>query len=115
MRPVQEVFNAIIESGLFKESEKPMRGSHTKYPAMCLEAHTAYLDGVITAEEKLLVFTETQRYLNRMLDGVMPPYHGPAYLAIVLDLLDMPCHYNDRLKIYQDWENRPKGSKNGGR
>lgn len=110
MRTAQELFKVIIEAGFYKPESEQQERHPVKYPAMCLSAHSAYEANLITLDEKLRVFTASQRYINRILDGV-ENFTSPSYLGYVLELLELPCMPEDRKALYLDWDNRPEVKK----
>lgn len=85
---VQRIFNKVIEANIYHVGRVRM---------MCWALRVARDTGVITAEDETLALHAINEYLQDF-----------VFLAYALESRGMPCTFEDRLKLYQDWENRPK-------
>jgi len=110
MRTAQELFKVIIEAGHYKPEHVDQERCPVKYPAMCLSAHSAYLAGTITMDEKFRVITAAQRYINHLLDQ-LGEYFGPSYLGPVLGEVGLPNTPEDRKQLYLNWDERKEFKK----
>jgi hypothetical protein len=84
---VQEIFNKVINAGYYTGSD---------YGFMCLSLSVANNQQVITAEERFTTIEEIANYIGSHIT-----------LMAYLESLQLPYRGTDRLKIYQDWANRP--------
>lgn len=93
MRTVQEIFNLAIETGAYSKLDGER--------FMCLALDGMRYDGQITIGECQLAENEIERYLTYLgrKGGALEP---------ALERSGLPFSFEDRLKIYQNWENRPK-------
>lgn len=94
MRTVQEIFNLAIKTGAYK-----LNGERF----MCLALDSMRYNGLITIDECQLAENEIERYLKYLGNKVKG-----GYLGVALERSGLPFSFEDRLKIYQNWENRPK-------
>lgn len=95
MRSIQEIFNAVIESGYYTEEKV-----QTFYSAsMCLSLIFAKDREVITPEEKTRAQKEIDVYMQT----------SPSlFLVDNLKSSNLPYDFSSRLAIYLDWGNRPE-------
>lgn len=82
----QEVFNKVIEAGLYNEKDG----------LMCHSLKAAARQGTITAEEFVAAKGEILGYLK-----------GFGSLGGFLAYKDQPYHFTARLAIYTNWANKP--------
>lgn len=85
-RTVQEIFNAVIDSGCYSETRRFM------CPALC----AARASGVITPKEHKLASEEIKTYL-----GDIP------CLILVLGGYLTPVNFSATKAVYQNWDNKP--------
>jgi hypothetical protein len=98
-RNVQQIFNKVIKSGIYKDTDfegADSEGASSRY--MCLALSRAKFVGVITKEDCDKASFAIDSYLR------------PASFVTlrgVLSYMDLPCDFSARLAIYKDWKNRP--------
>lgn len=109
-RPIQEIFNIVIESGCYGEHEyyKPVNDDNLQSDDcywsedvrdfMCGALSVARHRGLISYMEADQAKTEIQKYLKPI---------NRAYLSSALKDTGLPHDFNARLAIYKDWANRP--------
>ena len=82
---IQEVFNKVIEAGLYNEKDG----------LMCHSLKAAARQGIITAEEFIAAKGEITTYLK-----------GFGSLGGFLDYKSQPYNFETRLAVYKDWANK---------
>jgi hypothetical protein len=88
---VQAIFDKVITAGLY-----PVPSCNISF--MCEALWCARFDGCITKEEETYAIDAIRLYLN-----------GQLTLSYFLNVvLNLSCTIEDRLKIYQNWANRPQ-------
>lgn len=97
MKNIQEIFNVVIAEGFYQPNY--LATHYSEY--MCISLKYAENRGVITKEEMYEALESIATYLKEDLDGI----EGLETLLIEHNL---PSDFPARLKIYQDWENRPE-------
>lgn len=94
MKTIQQIFDTVIDNGLYEDS-------------MCPSLGKAKNRLLITEEEYQKADKAIYNYmkkLNKYVDYRFTP------LRDVLWQKGLPFSYEDRLKIYRDWKNRPTGT-----
>lgn len=109
-RPIQEIFDIVIESGCYGEHEyyKPINDddlqsddcywSEDVRDFMCGALSVAYYRELISSMEMDQTKSEIQKYLRSA---------NRAYLSSALRRAGLPHDFNAKLAIYKDWANRP--------
>jgi hypothetical protein len=82
---VQEIFNKVIEAGLYNEKDG----------LMCHSLKVAARQGTITAEEFIAAKGDIQSYLK-----------GFGSLGGFLDYKGRPYSFEARFAVYKDWANK---------
>ena len=85
-RSVQEIFDAVIDTGFYTEYEN----------WMCYSLESARSYGVISKKEEKIARREIRAYLGEY-----------TLLETKLFHLGLPCKLSDRLALYRNWANRP--------
>jgi len=85
-RSVQEIFDAVIDSGFYTERRN----------WMCHSLCDARFVGVISKKEERIARRAIREYLGEytLLEGMLYDHN-------------LPCGFSDRLAIYRDWASRP--------
>ena len=94
MKPVQEIFNIVINHGHFKSHFEIARTS----PYMCISLDIAALHGVITKPEAHMATSAINEYLEPT---------GWGSLEATLQQSDLPNNFERRLRLYRNWADRP--------
>lgn len=89
-RTIQEVFDVVIKEGYYSKN-------YTKSIFMCIALASAYNNKVITLVEYKKCKKAISRYLGNSI-----------LLKNKLTKNGLPFNFDDTLKIYLDWGNRPK-------
>ena len=89
---IQKILNKVLNSGYYYPEVKPQFNSF-----MCLAAEQA-------AENNVIYLSELE-LLNEVIDDYLGNYDN---LEFALDLNGLPSEFEDRKRLYQDWENRPQ-------
>lgn len=121
MRSIQEIFNIVIESGIYNKDYKSVvvetsAGTIYKtvqHDAMCPSMQIAADNGLIRYEEYKLAKKEIDDYLKAL--AVEVEYYEPAsdfngftvYLESALEMCKMKSHFSFRKSIYLNWDKRP--------
>ena len=93
MRTVQEIFDTVIETGHYGKRRQGVICE----TYMCFALSNACRRNVITSEESDFAHDLIRGYLT---DSVT--------LKGALSYSSLPSSKDDRLAVYQNWENRPK-------
>jgi hypothetical protein len=93
MRTIQEIFNIIIEKGLYPYNDNVEHS--TNY--MCISADVAFRRGYISYDEYLLVKKDIKDYMGST----------NSTLIEHLESLGISWKKDDCLEIYQNWTTRP--------
>lgn len=108
MRSIQEIFDKVIRAGLYDDFHQEPElyktveidgEEYAAYPYMCNALASAECAGVITESERMLAQEAIDAYLDPT---------DRAYLINALYVNGLPNEFEDRLKIYNNWEKRPK-------
>ena len=100
MRPIQEIFNLVIDEGLYALS------FCQEYMCDALaEAHGGLDEPLITKQELLAAMDEIETYLRKPYEDFPPPFFS---LEHALAYNELPHNWEARLAIFKDWENRPR-------
>lgn len=113
MRTIQEIFNLIIQEGMYTPAERHSSYDSRQYVWMCHALYTAHADGLITSEE----LETTQAAIHEYTAAGGEQEHTMCEVLFALGLVDerecatfdyvRPRHCADQLlAIYMDWENR---------
>ncbi len=94
VKTIQEVLNVVIVSGHYGLQSRAYNTPASHY--MCDAIGMCHRRDIITTAEKDLVTNTIQEYISYNFS-----------LARVLEQKELPHTFNDRLAIYQDWDNRP--------
>jgi hypothetical protein len=83
-RQVQKILDKVIASGFY-------------YNLMCYAIHAACDNNIISNEERKLAISEISKYVGK-------------HWSLERKLDSMWYHYTfqDRLRVYKDWKNRPE-------
>lgn len=101
MRPIQEIFNAVIDSGYYSEDQ---------HPYMCVALLEAKYNGIVTAEEMYLAEQAIQNLLTVLAEKVVENDSLRECIRIYLQRMDkkfrpVPSIFDVTLSIYRDWDN----------
>lgn len=99
MRTLQEIFNAVIDSGHFREDSY-----------MCNSLWEAYYINIICSDEKELVNEAISDYLDEL--NSCHTYEDYNTLKGVLRNIGIDNSFKERLWIYRNWEHRPREENN---
>lgn len=93
MRTIQEIFNTVIEKGLYPQNDTTDHS--TNY--MCISSNVAFRKDYISSAEYLLV------------EKVIKDYIGSTNFSLIehLESLGIPQEKDHCLEIYQNWALRP--------
>lgn len=94
MRPVAEVLALVASTDFYRQAIEVGEG-------MCWALRVAEKKGLITSEERVTASYAVEEYLHLF------PCTG-AYLWQRLFWAKMPHAPDDLIKLYSDWDNRPK-------
>lgn len=97
MRKLQEIFDAVIEGGFYREDFMSKKLTTHSSEVMCYALELASSAEDITFHECEKAQTAIETYLQ----GVM-------YLETVLRKSGKPCGFADREAIYKNWAKRPR-------
>ena len=95
MKNIQEIFNVVIAEGFYQQNY--LATHYSEY--MCVSLEYAERRKVITEEEMKEAQKAIATYLKEDLGYGLEP---------LLEEINLPYDFSARLKIYQDWENRPE-------
>lgn len=95
MRNIQEIFNVVIAEGFYQPNY--LATHYSDY--MCFSLDVAERRKVITKEEMKEAQEAIAIYLKE--------YLGCGLETLLVEH-NLPSDFPARLKIYQDWENRPE-------
>ena len=90
---VQEIFDKVIDNGYYTSIAGNEKFKYSNY--MCYSLKYAYEDNIITKKDFFLARKEIEQYI------------GMSGLESVLSWNRLPSNYDDRLKIYRNWEDKP--------
>jgi len=94
----QEILNLVIDGGFYTDSEE----TRCKSVFMCIAIKYAMIAGVVTEADYDTARNSIEEWLcnvgNLSVDVV---------LEDALEDVGIPNTYEERLKIYRDWDNRP--------
>lgn len=95
MRTIQQIFDIIIDAGHY-------------HSLMCFGVYDAHIHELITTEEHDFAIAEIRRYLCD-LGGNEDYWSGDVRPDLVdaLRLAGLAFSFEDRLKIYREWADRP--------
>lgn len=100
---MQRILNLAIDSGAYGPvNNYDTRGDYDKdqSSSMCDAIYTAHMKRLISYDE----YARATRTIAKWLSNSKS---GRAYLEATLMDFGMPYEFEDRLKIYKDWANRP--------
>lgn len=89
MNDIQETLNKVIDSGIYRTNDFSS--------LMCVAIGRAVSLGLVSAKEAIKTENAICEYIK--------PYGS---LSPALFNNGLPYEFNDKLKIYKDWANRPK-------
>lgn len=108
MKSMQEILDLALESNLYISREEfdklklPLNDVHSYY--MCDVLETLHNRDIITTQELQKVTSEITKYINS--DSENP---GDVYsLESFLKEHSLPSSHEDKIKIYKNWDLRPK-------
>lgn len=99
MRKLQEIFDVVISSGVYRP-DLASDAYHSKH--MCYALHLAASLDIITQQEDYKAEHAIRRYL------VSLGSWGHSTLFTTLESLGLPNSPEDLLAIYQNWSRRPR-------
>lgn len=102
MRTVQKVFSVVIDNGHYTEKHCTSWAS----PYMCFALDKAYANGSITKKEREKGKCVIAAYIQALMKNSASTDRISA-LDDALCSVGLPFGHNEKLKIYQNWEQRP--------
>lgn len=100
MRSIQDIFNAVIEAGLYSHDTNQTVMVNGRWftvdNCMCFSVASAINAKLISEDEGRLAYKE--------IDGYIGCY---SFLRSALMVNTLPHDFHSRLAIYRDWANRP--------
>lgn len=115
MRTTQEIFNLILQAGMYTPSKVYSMWSARQYIWMCHALGRAHVDGMITADELRTTQAAILEYTSAggekehtMCEALFALSKGVGWECWYIRGV-RPSHcYEQLLAIYKDWENRPE-------
>lgn len=105
---IQEILNIVIESGCYGKESTILDEEHYK-SINWNEASNRYMCSAlyIARQRELITFEDCSYATNEIMDYIYSTGAAKSYLSAMLKFFDQPHEFEDCLKIYQDWNNRP--------
>ena len=98
MRSLQDIFNHMIDGGFYTEEfNESGRGD----PYMCNALERAHDEGEISRDERDFALNEIDSFINPDNDEEKRTLRSALYENA------MRCGYEDKCKIYRNWDKRP--------
>lgn len=94
-KTLQEIFNLVIDNKYYHKDN---------FTHMCYALNQAKFDGVITDIEYKKARNAIKHYLNKYAKVL----GSRNSMRVLLKEMNRSCEFEDSLKIYKDWKNRPK-------
>lgn len=101
MRTVQEIFNVVIDNKYFRPFDEVVLNVKRASVLMCRSLLLALFDDLISFEEYKKAVDDIELYLGT----ILPKKH--SILKHLLEDLNRPSSFKDRLHIYRNWADRP--------
>ncbi len=95
----QEILNLVIDGGFYTESKE----TPSKTVFMCIAIKYAMIAGAVSEAD----YNATRETIDEWLCNV-GDYSKDVVLEDVLEEVGIPNTYEERVKIYRNWDNRPR-------